>query len=151
MLRWCFVQAHADGWVRAVGATSLKVGQWYHVAGVYDGTAVMVYLNGVQDGLTGKPTGRTFANSDNLLEIGGNHQQLGGSLERCFKGRIDEIALQAITQMAFRELTTSEAQHQYFLLRLPLRPRLLLIRRLHLALLHRLQAATFSLLTTTLC
>jgi hypothetical protein len=83
----------ADGWVRAVGATSLEAGQWYHVAGVYDGNTVMVYLNGVQDGLTDKPTGMTFANSDNLLEIGGNHQQLGGSLERCFKGRIDEIAL----------------------------------------------------------
>lgn len=32
------------------GSTSLTTGQWYHVAGTYDGTTSRIYLNGVLDG-----------------------------------------------------------------------------------------------------
>jgi len=80
------------GWLWAEGATNLTAGQWYHVAGTYDGNNIIVYLNGVQDGLTTKPTGYTYANSAAPFEIGGHHES-GGSLERSFKGKIDEIAL----------------------------------------------------------
>jgi uncharacterized repeat protein (TIGR01451 family) len=39
-------------WITATGATSLVAGTWYHIAGTYDGTAVRVFVNGVQDGIT---------------------------------------------------------------------------------------------------
>ena len=42
----------AGTWVTATSAPIMQVGTWYHVAGVYSGDSVMIYINGVLRGLT---------------------------------------------------------------------------------------------------
>lgn len=51
----------------ATGATSISANTWYHIAIVYNGTNVLVYLNGVQDG--------TAALTGNVLSRGGATNQ----------------------------------------------------------------------------
>jgi hypothetical protein len=41
----------------AVGATSLVLNTWYHVAAVLNGTSMTIYLNGVSDGSTTRSVG----------------------------------------------------------------------------------------------
>jgi hypothetical protein len=93
------------GWIWAETTTNLKAGQWYHVAGTYDGNSVTIYLNGLQDGAKTIPSGYTFAVSDRSLGIGGHYD--GDVLEKGFKGRIDEIAFYD------RALSSQEIAAQY--------------------------------------
>jgi hypothetical protein len=46
--------------------TAVKAGTWYHVAGVYDGSVVKVYLNGVADGYTNPVSGTLVSNCQHL-------------------------------------------------------------------------------------
>ncbi|MEL6846502.1 MAG: LamG domain-containing protein, partial [Bacteroidota bacterium] len=39
-------------WHEAVSAPVMTAGRWYHVAGTYDGTAVRIFVNGIQVGIT---------------------------------------------------------------------------------------------------
>jgi hypothetical protein len=68
----------------ATGATSIPAGVWTHVAGVWDGVACKVYMNGVLDGTL--PTTRNPKAGNTPLKIGerGN----GGTP---FNGLIDEV------------------------------------------------------------
>jgi large repetitive protein len=34
----------------ATGSTSITTGEWWHVAGTYDGSRILVWVNGVVDG-----------------------------------------------------------------------------------------------------
>jgi hypothetical protein len=86
------------GSLRCVAASqNLLPNTWTHIAGVYDGTALRIYLDGVQRG--------TLALSGNLntyttpLRIGTN-----GGLSEVWSGRIDEVRIYQ------RALTTSELQ-----------------------------------------
>jgi RHS repeat-associated protein len=46
-----FIAGNASGsWKVAAGNTTLQAGTWYHLAGVYDGWFMRIYVNGVQDG-----------------------------------------------------------------------------------------------------
>ncbi|AKM77785.1 MAG: hypothetical protein UX70_C0001G0047 [Candidatus Wolfebacteria bacterium GW2011_GWB1_47_1] len=55
-----FHSASVGGTQKSInGATSLAMGNWYHIVGVYDNTGVKVYINGVLDGtlaITGADT-----------------------------------------------------------------------------------------------
>lgn len=69
------------------GATTLSTGVWYHIAGTYDGTTLLLYVNGVQDGslsFSGTPDCTSLAS----LYIG----ELFGSAEY-FNGQIAHFAL----------------------------------------------------------
>jgi sugar lactone lactonase YvrE len=93
--------AAADGWVHSSdlgdGGHPLTPGVWYHVAGVYDGASVMLYVNGElvvdpppQTGDVGPMLETSF------LAIGSedgrtNEPHLIG--ERYFHGLIDEVGL----------------------------------------------------------
>ncbi|HEY2951509.1 MAG TPA: LamG-like jellyroll fold domain-containing protein [Verrucomicrobiae bacterium] len=70
-----------------VGVTTLAANTWYHVAGVWDGTALRIYLNGVLD-TTALPTTRNPKAGTTPLKIGerGN----GGTP---FNGLIDDVRL----------------------------------------------------------
>lgn len=92
----------ADGWMLDVlgsnvrfvvgdktvtGTTALTANTWYHVAGVYDGAALRVYVNGAQDGMLAEvPT--LAAGNAHPLRIGVD--QAGGSQ---LDGFVDEIAI----------------------------------------------------------
>ena len=40
------------GWPNAVGVTAIQDGEWYFVAGTYDGKVLNLYVNGILDGTT---------------------------------------------------------------------------------------------------
>jgi hypothetical protein len=67
------------------GATVLPVNEWIHVAMIYDGEEVRVYVNGELDG--NKPQGGEVRQSNNELRIG------RGEPAGYFLGTIDEVAI----------------------------------------------------------
>ncbi len=75
----------AGTWVTATSAPIMQVGTWYHVAGVYSGDSVMIYINGVLRGLTIYAGG--MVPSQGLLDIG----ESPGWNGRSFDGKIDEV------------------------------------------------------------
>lgn len=75
----------AGNWVTATSTPIMQTGTWYHVAGVYSGDSVMVYINGVLRGLTIVSGG--MVPSMGLLDIG----ESPGWNGRSFSGKIDEV------------------------------------------------------------
>jgi len=69
------------------GATAVGFDEWHHVAGVFDGSNIMIYLDGVLDGsaATTVPIG---INTANML-IGENPEATG----RYWDGLIDELKI----------------------------------------------------------
>ena len=65
----------------------LSVGQWYHVAAVNENGTRRIYINGVQQSLTGTP--RTVVINNNPLCIGVDYLVSG----RYFDGNIEEVRL----------------------------------------------------------
>lgn len=79
------------------GSTPLPTGAWSHVAGVYDGTQMRVYLNGALDGTLAT----TAAIPANALPLRIGAASDGGSL---FNGLVDEV------EVLNRALTQTEIQ-----------------------------------------
>ncbi|MBL0097112.1 MAG: T9SS type A sorting domain-containing protein [Bacteroidetes bacterium] len=75
----------AGNWVTATSAPIMQTGTWYHVAGVYSGDSVMIYINGVLRGLT-IVSGGMIPSTGNL-----NIGESPGWTGRSFSGRIDEV------------------------------------------------------------
>lgn len=46
----CLFSIFNGGTRIAIGSTNMSTGTWHHIAGVYDGSEVRCYLNGVEDG-----------------------------------------------------------------------------------------------------
>jgi hypothetical protein len=83
--------AGGSGALIASGDTILETDQWYHVAMTYDGSRVRVYVDSMQDGISGTTTGNIFDNNQSL-RIGG--QPLAFPEGRLpFKGLIDEVRI----------------------------------------------------------
>ncbi|MFT7231253.1 MAG: hypothetical protein ACI8TA_000459, partial [Cyclobacteriaceae bacterium] len=76
-------------------------GDWHHVAGVYDGTDIRIYVDGVE---TGTPTAKT----GNLVHNTSGHSNIGaynnGALE-FFNGGIDEVRIWSTARTAGEILT----------------------------------------------
>jgi hypothetical protein len=83
-------QAKQDCTVRAsaLGATSLDAGIWYHVAGVWDGHDLKVYVNGVLDGSVASGLAPDDGHTPLLIGARGNNPS-----QSPFKGIIDEVRL----------------------------------------------------------
>ena len=79
--------------------TTFSAGTWYHVAGVYDGANLILYVNGVAED-TDAATG-SIDNDDVSLSIGARE----GGLDRFFKGNIKNVAIWN------RALTATEVQN----------------------------------------
>ncbi|HEU4511016.1 MAG TPA: LamG domain-containing protein [Pyrinomonadaceae bacterium] len=71
-----------------IGSTTITAGTWHHVAGVWDGNQMRLYLNGVLDGSLWTTNGPASGNSP--LKIGVN---TGGSYY--FNGLIDHVRISA--------------------------------------------------------
>jgi hypothetical protein len=72
------------------GATVVTTGNWHHLAAVYDGTEMRVYLDGVLDGQ--KTTSRAPGVGESNLIIGARGYDAGGSY---LNGLIDEVRVSA--------------------------------------------------------
>jgi RHS repeat-associated protein len=80
-------------------------GHWYHLVGVYDGSEVRLYVNGVKQAALITITG-TITQSPMPITIGAN-PEAGGSFSNFFQGLIDEVAIYN------RALTPAEIQQHY--------------------------------------
>ena len=87
------------------GSRSINDGQWHHVAGVYDGTNMFLYLDGTLDG--SMPATGLIPQNSYPLSIGANAQGIEGSPMYFFNGLIDEVSIYN------RALTASEIQAIY--------------------------------------
>ncbi len=81
-------------------ATSVAYGQWVHLVGVYDGTMIRIYVNGVEQGSA--PQSGNIISYSQPLYIGAH----GGPGE-FMKGAIDELRIYA------RALTAAQVQSLY--------------------------------------
>jgi len=84
------------------GTTDPSVGTWYHVAGVYDGSYIYLYVNGVLEGKTAQ-TGNINNFQGNFKLEFGKWANSGDSYRR-FNGDIDEVTIwnTALTQTQIR-------------------------------------------------
>src|SRR5262249_6365067 len=73
------------GWAYFPGSTAVQAQTWYHVAVIYDGSALKMYVNGILDGSVAA-TG-AIVTGPQPLTIGG--QQSGWF----FNGRVDELSV----------------------------------------------------------
>ena len=85
-----YAYSSVPGITYAESSTTLSVDMWYHVAGVYNGSNLQVYINGSPDG---SPTAFTASipNTDAKLTIGA--QYWGDVWGRHFTGLIDEVRI----------------------------------------------------------
>lgn len=78
-----------DGaWKSASTSAIMGLNTWYHIAGVYDGSSVKIYINGVLQNTTEIASGTATLSSTSLL-FGDNPTWN----PRCFNGTIDEIRI----------------------------------------------------------
>lgn len=80
------------------GATSLVAGTAYHVAAVYDGATLKLYLNGAQDASVAQAGSLQVGTA--LLAVGRNSSAVGGAA--WFDGVIDEPAMYGTALSAAR-------------------------------------------------
>ncbi|MFZ9738863.1 MAG: LamG-like jellyroll fold domain-containing protein, partial [Prochlorotrichaceae cyanobacterium] len=82
--------------IRTVNSqTSFPDGQWHHLAGVYDGTNVHLYVDGVLEGSSNATIAFDVPDSNFNITIGYNPESVGinGETGRHFDGKIDEVKL----------------------------------------------------------
>lgn len=95
--------SNASGtWVEAVSGSLMKTGTWYHVAGIFNGDTVAVYINGNLEAFT-LYSGAMSPSTGLAPKIGDLAYTTGGS--RLFKGQIDEVRVwnTALTKATLRD------------------------------------------------
>ena len=76
------------GWTELSSAAGAMVtGTWYHVAGVYDGVNMYLFINGLQ--VASKAQTGSITSNATPLEIG----RMNGDINRYFSGKIDEVRI----------------------------------------------------------
>jgi hypothetical protein len=70
----------------ATGSAALPPGAWSHLAATYDGSVLLLYVNGTE--VASRPLGGAIETSANPLHIGGN-----GVWGEFFAGLIDEVRI----------------------------------------------------------
>ncbi|MFM9946113.1 MAG: LamG-like jellyroll fold domain-containing protein [Bacteroidia bacterium] len=95
--------ANASGtWVETFSPQIMKTGIWYHVAGVFNGDSVLIFINGNLEAST--VYSGTMSPSTGLApKIGDLAYSVGGT--RYFKGQIDEVRVwnTALTKATIRD------------------------------------------------
>ena len=86
----------------ATGATSIAANAWTHVAGVWDGAACRVYVNGVLDGALSNA--RNPMPGTTPLRIGARANDLATP----FSGQIDEVRVWGVARTAAQILTNKD-------------------------------------------
>ncbi len=89
------------GWHEVTSGPIMSTGQWYHVAGTYDGLVMRLYINGIEVGTTNYAG--AIATTTYTLSIGNSTYAPGGN--RYFDGMIDEVRIwnSALSQATLRD------------------------------------------------
>ncbi len=90
----------------ALGATQLEIGQWYHVAGVYDaqGGVVKVYVDGVEEGVVAYSGGIRYLSGRGLKF--GTQNKSYNRVGRYLLGAVDEVRIWEVAREADDILAT---------------------------------------------
>jgi len=95
-----------NDWNRAAinGATTVTSGEWHHVAGVYDGSAMSLYVDGKLDAT--HPWSEGIGRNNFDLLIGENAEKKG----RCFDGLIEDVRIYnyALSEGEIKALAASQ-------------------------------------------
>jgi hypothetical protein len=83
----CTGTATATGPDWLAGETILTGDRWHHIAAVYDGTSVIIYVDGREDAQ--KPASGQIAETEQALCIGENAEKPG----RFLKGLVDDVRI----------------------------------------------------------
>ncbi|MEI6750772.1 MAG: LamG-like jellyroll fold domain-containing protein, partial [Bacteroidota bacterium] len=89
-----FVIGTGSSWPEVISTQALPLNQWTHVAGVYNGSIMSVYINGVLSGTQSVST--SIGISSQPLYIGGSSAFSG----RLFPGSIDEVCVWNVARTA---------------------------------------------------
>jgi len=103
---------HFGSWLNSGNSTTVTtVGEWYHVAGVYDGSEIKVYVNGVLEASSAH-TGSISTTTDNFY-IGGDVGTVG---VEWFNGLIDELSMwnKALTQTQIQTIMNDSLSAAYY-------------------------------------
>ncbi len=84
-----FMLGTTTSWKEVLSTPQMVLGQWYHLAGTFDGTQLKLYINGVLSGTTNY-SGVALASTYDL-SIGRITYTAGGT--RNFDGQIDEVRI----------------------------------------------------------
>jgi hypothetical protein len=95
-------------WKYADSTATVPTGVWTHVAATYNGTRLVLYLNGVRSGSL-SVTGDTCTN-DEPLAVGAKDAPAKGILEAFWDGQLDEIRIysRALRAPRIARLATSD-------------------------------------------
>lgn len=97
--------------LKSVTATaSVQFGTWQHIAGVWDGSTIKIYVNGVLSATTAGVTGSSFVSlPNNSFTIGFS---LAGAPDEAFYGEIDEVRLWNYDRTATQILGNKDCELQ---------------------------------------
>ena len=81
------------GWVMPSAPDTVAQNTWVHIAGVYDGSIVRLYVDGAE--VANAPLTGRFKSDTSPVILGGNGNDASGVPTELFPGRIDELMLYA--------------------------------------------------------
>ena len=86
------------------GSVNINEGEWHHVAGTYDGTQYILYIDGVQDGPAVPATGPIAQTTSHKFTIGAFESS--GNVSKFYDGYIDDVRVygEALDPMAIQGL-----------------------------------------------
>ncbi|MCF8265691.1 MAG: fibronectin type III domain-containing protein, partial [Melioribacteraceae bacterium] len=76
-----FVLQFGGSQIKLTSSSTLQTGQWYHIAGTYDGTNMKVYINGAQDASNSQSGSFTSNSTFYLATNDGSGRFLDGTLD----------------------------------------------------------------------
>jgi len=103
---WNVVLKSTTGLHEYVGPANTAIPQaWQHIAWVYDGSSVLLYVNGILNGSS--PASGTFSNPDVPFGIG---KSLLGGFNFVYGGRVDEVSVwdKGLTQSEIQDIIDNE-------------------------------------------
>jgi hypothetical protein len=96
-------------WGNVISNKEINDGTWHHVAGVYDGSKIYLYIDGIED--VSKPASGQIKPSDYSVYIGGNASthEADYNFERFWTGLLDDLRIYnyALTPDEIAELVGS--------------------------------------------
>ncbi|MHC4559999.1 MAG: LamG domain-containing protein [Planctomycetota bacterium] len=114
-----YVSGSSDGTIQCMdtqpqgskvrGSVNINDGEWHHVAGVYDGTEYILYVDGVQDGPSIPAAGPIAQTTSHKLTIGAFERS--GDVSKFYDGYIDEVRVydEALDAAAIQALVPEPA------------------------------------------
>jgi len=104
---------HLGSWLDSYSSTTVtNVGEWYHVAGVYNGSEIMIYVNGVLES-AGSTSGSISTTTDNFY-IGGDLDTPGWG--EFFNGSVEELSVwsKALTEAQIQTVMNDSLSSAYY-------------------------------------